>query len=88
MIRILFIESIHIFLCYVISIHINIPVCQNLFKYIYLKIIIFNFSIYIYNFSLKSDNILKNNGILKIADLGFAKKTKDITNTLLGTPMT
>lgn len=38
--------------------------------------------------SLKADNILKNGGILKIADLGFAKKTQDLTNTLLGTAYT
>lgn len=40
---------------------------------------------------IKLPNILKNNGQLKIADLGFAKELKSdkgITQTVLGTPYT
>ena len=38
----------------------------------------------------KAANVLLNNGICKIADLGFAKimKKKDVTRTYLGTTLT
>lgn len=40
---------------------------------------------------IKLPNILKNNGQLKIADLGFAKELnngRQLTGTVLGTPYT
>ncbi len=43
---------------------------------------------YFFFLSLKLANILKHDGLVKIADLGFAKEMKlDYTNTVLGTPM-
>jgi serine/threonine protein kinase len=41
--------------------------------------------------SLKLANVMKSKGVAKIADLGFAKQLrdqKDITKTVLGTPLT
>ena len=47
--------------------------------------------IFIFIHSLKLANILRHNGTLKIADLGFAKELKsdkDLVKTILGTSLT
>ena len=46
---------------------------------------------YIDLLSLKLANILRHNGVLKIADFGFAKELqhdKDVARTILGTSLT
>lgn len=37
---------------------------------------------------LKLENILLSNGVAKIADFGFAKELAQVTNTVLGSPIT